>query len=154
MKFYLDFHRITRPWRRTLTNGSDVKGMLGSPGCGTALFEHQVRVTAAGATAHTALVYLAAIKTQRQLRQKVTMNDAGTHDESGPADSTLQSLDAREEIARRSERRRRGEGRGTESRVRKEFSFPFFFPKALPPSSLSAASPFRTVLRSLTFLLQ
>ena len=25
VKFYLDFHWITRPWRRTLTNGSDVK---------------------------------------------------------------------------------------------------------------------------------
>ena len=25
VKFYLDFHRVTRPWRRTLTNGSDVK---------------------------------------------------------------------------------------------------------------------------------
>ena len=24
-KFYLDFHWVTRPWRRTLTNGSDVK---------------------------------------------------------------------------------------------------------------------------------
>ena len=25
VKFYLDFHRVTRPRRRTLTNGSDVK---------------------------------------------------------------------------------------------------------------------------------
>ena len=25
VKFYLDFHRVTQPWRRTLTNGSDVK---------------------------------------------------------------------------------------------------------------------------------
>ena len=25
MKFYLDFHRVARPWRRTLTNRSDVK---------------------------------------------------------------------------------------------------------------------------------
>ena len=25
VKFYFDFHRVTRPWRRTLTNGSDVK---------------------------------------------------------------------------------------------------------------------------------
>ena len=25
VKFHLDFHWVTRPWRRTLTNGSDVK---------------------------------------------------------------------------------------------------------------------------------
>ena len=25
VKFYLDFHRVARPWRQTLTNGSDVK---------------------------------------------------------------------------------------------------------------------------------
>ena len=25
VKFYLDLHRVTRPWRRTLTDGSDIK---------------------------------------------------------------------------------------------------------------------------------
>ena len=28
MKFYLDFHRVTWPWRRILTNGSDVKDVF------------------------------------------------------------------------------------------------------------------------------
>ena len=28
VKFYLDFHRVARPWRRTLTNGNDVKDVF------------------------------------------------------------------------------------------------------------------------------
>ena len=30
VKFYLDFHRVTQPWRQTLTNGTDVNLTYGT----------------------------------------------------------------------------------------------------------------------------